>query len=114
MYNSFMTWNAQMPLHTIIEIQMGVTGVQEKRYKLMETQWSKSYELSYCIQAVATRFCKDFLEESIIILIWSYFAVIWASFTHVIHWLWLQVQSMVSSRKKFHYWGSSFRHRQLH
>ncbi len=28
----------QMPLHTIIEIQMGVTGVQEKRYKLMETQ----------------------------------------------------------------------------
>lgn len=26
----------QMPLHTIIEIQMGVTGVQEKRYKLME------------------------------------------------------------------------------
>jgi 6-phosphofructo-2-kinase/fructose-2,6-biphosphatase len=37
-----MTWNAQMPLHTIIQIQMGVTGVQEKRYKLMETQ-SKSY-----------------------------------------------------------------------
>jgi hypothetical protein len=29
---------SQMPLHTIIEIQMGVTGVQEKRYKLMETQ----------------------------------------------------------------------------
>ncbi|KAH9574664.1 hypothetical protein CY35_01G070400 [Sphagnum magellanicum] len=28
----------EMPLHTIIEIQMGVTGVQEKRYKLMETQ----------------------------------------------------------------------------
>jgi hypothetical protein len=28
----------QMPLHTIIEIQMGVTGVQEKGYKLMETQ----------------------------------------------------------------------------
>ncbi|BBN14963.1 hypothetical protein MPTK1_6g15850 [Marchantia polymorpha subsp. ruderalis] len=26
----------EMPLHTIIEIQMGVTGVQEKRYKLME------------------------------------------------------------------------------
>ncbi|KAG6382631.1 hypothetical protein SASPL_157697 [Salvia splendens] len=25
----------EMPLHTIIEIQMGVTGVQEKRYKLM-------------------------------------------------------------------------------
>lgn len=25
-----------MPLHTIIEIQMGVTGVQEKRYKLMD------------------------------------------------------------------------------
>lgn len=39
----FCKWNAthlffrnmQMPLHTIIEIQMGVTGVQEKRYKLM-------------------------------------------------------------------------------
>ncbi|KAH8949050.1 hypothetical protein BDL97_10G009900 [Sphagnum fallax] len=28
----------EMPLHTIIEIQMGVTGVQEKGYKLMETQ----------------------------------------------------------------------------
>ncbi|CAM6041468.1 unnamed protein product [Sphagnum compactum] len=26
----------EVPLHTIIEIQMGVTGVQEKRYKLME------------------------------------------------------------------------------
>lgn len=26
----------QMPLHTIIEIQMGVSGVQEKRYKLMD------------------------------------------------------------------------------
>ncbi|CAM6124564.1 unnamed protein product [Calypogeia fissa] len=26
----------EMPLHTIIEIQMGVAGVQEKRYKLME------------------------------------------------------------------------------
>ncbi|XP_031271768.1 6-phosphofructo-2-kinase/fructose-2,6-bisphosphatase isoform X1 [Pistacia vera] len=26
----------EMPLHTIIEIQMGVTGVQEKRYKLMD------------------------------------------------------------------------------
>jgi len=26
----------QVPLHTIIEIQMGVTGMQEKRYKLME------------------------------------------------------------------------------
>lgn len=26
----------QVPLHTIIEIQMGVTGVQEKRYKLMD------------------------------------------------------------------------------
>ncbi|XP_039803338.1 6-phosphofructo-2-kinase/fructose-2,6-bisphosphatase-like isoform X2 [Panicum virgatum] len=26
----------QMPLHTIIEIQMGVTGVEEKRYKLMD------------------------------------------------------------------------------
>ncbi|XP_073157486.1 6-phosphofructo-2-kinase/fructose-2,6-bisphosphatase isoform X4 [Henckelia pumila] len=25
----------EMPLHTIIEIQMGVTGVQEKRYKIM-------------------------------------------------------------------------------
>lgn len=25
----------ETPLHTIIEIQMGVTGVQEKRYKLM-------------------------------------------------------------------------------
>ncbi|KAF8725979.1 hypothetical protein HU200_020556 [Digitaria exilis] len=25
----------EMPLHTIIEIQMGVTGVEEKRYKLM-------------------------------------------------------------------------------
>ncbi|EYU45715.1 hypothetical protein MIMGU_mgv1a001851mg [Erythranthe guttata] len=25
----------EMPLHTIIEIQMGVTGLQEKRYKLM-------------------------------------------------------------------------------
>lgn len=25
-----------MPLHTIIEIQMGVSGVQEKRYKLMD------------------------------------------------------------------------------
>lgn len=31
----------EMPLHTIIEIQMGVTGVQEKRYKLMETQSTK-------------------------------------------------------------------------
>ncbi|GJM94704.1 hypothetical protein PR202_ga11376 [Eleusine coracana subsp. coracana] len=28
----------QMPLHTIIEIQMGVTGVEEKRYKLMEDE----------------------------------------------------------------------------
>ncbi|XP_043725023.1 6-phosphofructo-2-kinase/fructose-2,6-bisphosphatase-like isoform X2 [Telopea speciosissima] len=28
--------NIEMPLHTIIEIQMGVTGVQEKRYKLMD------------------------------------------------------------------------------
>jgi len=36
--NVSMNWYAQMPLHTIIEIQMGVTGVQEKRYKLMETQ----------------------------------------------------------------------------
>lgn len=27
----------QVPLHTIIEIQMGVAGMQEKRYKLMET-----------------------------------------------------------------------------
>ncbi|KAK9065951.1 hypothetical protein SSX86_015353 [Deinandra increscens subsp. villosa] len=27
----------EMPLHTIIEIQMGVTGVQEKRYKLMDS-----------------------------------------------------------------------------
>ncbi|MCO5575774.1 hypothetical protein L7F22_029579 [Adiantum nelumboides] len=27
----------EVPLHTIIEIQMGVTGVQEKRYKLMDT-----------------------------------------------------------------------------
>lgn len=36
--NSFTIRFAQMPLHTIIEIQMGVTGVQEKRYKLMETQ----------------------------------------------------------------------------
>nr|GEV28287.1 6-phosphofructo-2-kinase/fructose-2,6-bisphosphatase-like isoform X1 [Tanacetum cinerariifolium] len=26
----------EMPLHTIIEIQMGVAGVQEKRYKLMD------------------------------------------------------------------------------
>lgn len=26
----------QIPLHTIIEIQMGVIGVQEKRYKLMD------------------------------------------------------------------------------
>ncbi|KAJ9698732.1 hypothetical protein PVL29_007673 [Vitis rotundifolia] len=26
----------EVPLHTIIEIQMGVTGVQEKRYKLMD------------------------------------------------------------------------------
>ncbi|KAA8549433.1 hypothetical protein F0562_001094 [Nyssa sinensis] len=26
----------EMPLHTIIEIRMGVTGVQEKRYKLMD------------------------------------------------------------------------------
>ncbi|XP_040379773.1 6-phosphofructo-2-kinase/fructose-2,6-bisphosphatase isoform X2 [Oryza brachyantha] len=26
----------EMPLHTIIEIQMGVTGVEEKRYKLMD------------------------------------------------------------------------------
>lgn len=26
----------EIPLHTIIEIQMGVTGVQEKRYKLMD------------------------------------------------------------------------------
>ncbi|XP_010487153.1 PREDICTED: 6-phosphofructo-2-kinase/fructose-2,6-bisphosphatase isoform X2 [Camelina sativa] len=26
----------EMPLHTIIEIQMGVSGVQEKRYKLMD------------------------------------------------------------------------------
>ncbi|GMH11983.1 hypothetical protein Nepgr_013824 [Nepenthes gracilis] len=26
----------EMPLHTIIEIQMGVTGVREKRYKLMD------------------------------------------------------------------------------
>ena len=26
----------QIPLHTIIEIQMGVAGVQEKRYKLMD------------------------------------------------------------------------------
>ncbi|BFG33888.1 hypothetical protein CerSpe_201620 [Prunus speciosa] len=26
----------EMPLHTIIEIQMGVTGVHEKRYKLMD------------------------------------------------------------------------------
>ncbi|EPS62494.1 hypothetical protein M569_12296, partial [Genlisea aurea] len=25
----------EVPLHTIIEIQMGVTGIQEKRYKLM-------------------------------------------------------------------------------
>jgi len=25
-----------MPLHTIIEIQMGVLGVEEKRYKLMD------------------------------------------------------------------------------
>ncbi|GAB2223296.1 hypothetical protein Drorol1_Dr00017436 [Drosera rotundifolia] len=30
----------EVPLHTIIEIQMGVTGVQEKRYKLMN--WSSS------------------------------------------------------------------------
>lgn len=29
-------FNFQVPLHTIIEIQMGVTGVQEKRYKLMD------------------------------------------------------------------------------
>lgn len=27
----------EVPLHTIIEIQMGVTGVQEKRYKLMDS-----------------------------------------------------------------------------
>ncbi|CAM0957574.1 unnamed protein product [Alopecurus aequalis] len=27
----------EMPLHTIIEIQMGVTGVEEKRYKLMDS-----------------------------------------------------------------------------
>ncbi|CAK9227393.1 unnamed protein product [Sphagnum troendelagicum] len=33
--------HVEMPLHTIIEIQMGVTGVQEKRYKLMETQSTK-------------------------------------------------------------------------
>jgi 6-phosphofructo-2-kinase/fructose-2,6-biphosphatase len=26
----------QIPLHTIIEIKMGVTGVEEKRYKLMD------------------------------------------------------------------------------
>jgi hypothetical protein len=44
----------QMPLHTIIEIQMGVTGVQEKRYKLMETQsenlFSFSPSLNNCLQ----------------------------------------------------------------
>jgi len=28
----------EMPLHTIIEIQMGVTGVEEKRYKLMDAK----------------------------------------------------------------------------
>ncbi|KAK3151324.1 hypothetical protein QOZ80_3AG0244430 [Eleusine coracana subsp. coracana] len=28
--------NIEVPLHTIIEIQMGVAGVQEKRYKLMD------------------------------------------------------------------------------
>nr|TKV96667.1 hypothetical protein SEVIR_9G443400v2 [Setaria viridis] len=28
--------NIEIPLHTIIEIQMGVAGVQEKRYKLMD------------------------------------------------------------------------------
>ncbi|XVF05767.1 hypothetical protein REPUB_Repub05bG0200800 [Reevesia pubescens] len=28
--------DTEVPLHTIIEIQMGVTGVQEKRYKLMD------------------------------------------------------------------------------
>lgn len=32
-------FNFQVPLHTIIEIQMGVTGVQEKRYKLMDWDW---------------------------------------------------------------------------
>jgi hypothetical protein len=36
----------QMPLHAIIEIQMGVTGVQEKRYKLMETQKNKKTDIS--------------------------------------------------------------------
>jgi hypothetical protein len=44
----------QMPLHTIIEIQMGVTGVQEKRYKLMETQSENllffSPSLNNCLQ----------------------------------------------------------------
>ncbi|KAJ1699034.1 hypothetical protein LUZ63_007546 [Rhynchospora breviuscula] len=30
------TPHLDVPLHTIIEIQMGVTGVQEKRYKLMD------------------------------------------------------------------------------
>ncbi|KAJ1297589.1 hypothetical protein BS78_01G388100 [Paspalum vaginatum] len=28
--------NIEIPLHTVIEIQMGVAGVQEKRYKLMD------------------------------------------------------------------------------
>jgi 6-phosphofructo-2-kinase/fructose-2,6-biphosphatase len=45
----------QMPLHTIIEIQMGVTGVQEKRYKLMETQSENFFfffppSLNNCLQ----------------------------------------------------------------
>lgn len=32
----------QMPLHTVIEIQMGVSGVQEKRYRLMDTSSLRS------------------------------------------------------------------------
>lgn len=35
----------QMPLHTIIEIQMGVSGVQEKRYKLMD--WTQASNLCF-------------------------------------------------------------------
>jgi hypothetical protein len=47
----------QMPLHTIIEIQMGVTGVQEKRYKLMETQSQYSKILSGFSLQNCSRLC---------------------------------------------------------
>lgn len=74
-YSSFKIWSVQMPLHTIIEIQMGVTGIQEKRYKLMETQ-SMSFEPDLQMNGSLCRFlCFQFRLVSSFFSFFTFFFV---------------------------------------